>query len=100
MQTLIVIGIYFIFSLQICVELKIRVSVVINLELTFKKAAGGWLTVEVKYAWILNSKSLLIWKQYYTISQQTIPMKQSVSVIYLLRVALWLFVGWMMAQKE
>ena len=32
----------------ICVELKIRVSVVINLELTFKKAAGGWLTVEVK----------------------------------------------------
>lgn len=48
MQTLIVIGIYFIFSLQICVELKIRVSVVINLELTFKKAAGGWLTVEVK----------------------------------------------------
>lgn len=48
MQTLIVIGIYFIFSLQICVVLKIRVSVVINLELTFKKAAGDWLTVEVK----------------------------------------------------
>ena len=48
MQTLIVIGIYFIFSLQICVELKIHVSVVIHLELTFKKAAGGWLIVEVK----------------------------------------------------
>ena len=48
MQTLIVIGIYFIFSLQICVELKIHVSDVIYLELTFKKAAGGWLIVEVK----------------------------------------------------
>lgn len=48
MQTLIVTGIYFIFSPQICVELKIHRFVVIFLELTFKKAEGGWLTVEVK----------------------------------------------------
>ena len=48
MQTLIVTGIYFIFSPQICVELKIYGSVVMILELTFKKAEGSWLIVEVK----------------------------------------------------
>ena len=48
MQTLIVTGIYFIFSPQICVELKIHGSVVMILELTFKKAEGSWLIVEVK----------------------------------------------------
>ena len=65
-----------------------------------KRRLGVGRLPKSKCAWFLNPKSILIWKLYYTITRKTIPMKQSVSVIYLLRVALWLFSGWIISHKE
>ena len=56
MQTLILISIYFTFSLQFCVQLKVHGSMVMVSELTFEKAAGGWPIAQVKVCLVFKTE--------------------------------------------
>ena len=59
-QTLIVISIYFIFSLQLCGKLKIYSPMVMLSEVTFKKAAGDWPIAKVKVCLVLIDMEALL----------------------------------------
>lgn len=59
-QTLIVISIYFIFSLQLCDKLKIYSPMVMFSEVTFKKATGDWPIAKVKVCLVLIDMEALL----------------------------------------